>query len=75
MHHRGIEIDKNKAREITEALPIKNKKELQRLIGYLPFYRRFLSNLAGKLQPLSPCCETKGLRRVRVGGSALESVR
>lgn len=33
VHHRGIEIDKNKAREITEALPLKNKKELQRLIG------------------------------------------
>lgn len=30
VHHRGIEIDKNKAREITEALPLKNKKELER---------------------------------------------
>jgi hypothetical protein len=30
VHHRGIEIDKNKAREITEALPLKNKKEQER---------------------------------------------
>jgi len=54
-HHRGIEIDKNKARAITEAPPLKNKKELQRLIGQINFFRRFFSNLAGKLQPLSPC--------------------
>jgi len=57
VHHRGIEIDKNKARAITitEAPPLKNKKELQRLIGQINFFRRFFSNLAGKLQPLSPC--------------------
>jgi len=42
VHHLGIEIDKNKAREITEASPLKNKKELQRLVDQIHFLRRFL---------------------------------
>ncbi|KAL2501159.1 Uncharacterized protein Fot_35007 [Forsythia ovata] len=29
--------------------------------------------ISGKLQPWSPCCETKGLRRVRVGGTIILS--
>ncbi|CAL2230235.1 unnamed protein product [Prunus armeniaca] len=32
VHQRGIEIDKNKAKSIIEALPPRNKKELQRKI-------------------------------------------
>lgn len=34
-NHRGIEINQNKARAITEAPPPKTKKELQRLIGQI----------------------------------------
>ncbi|CAL2238067.1 unnamed protein product [Prunus armeniaca] len=36
VHQRGIEIDRNKAKSIIEALPPRNKKELQRKIQ--PFY-------------------------------------
>ena len=56
VRHRGMEIGKNKSREITEAPLLKNKKELQRLIGQMNLFRLSLSNLAGKLPPLSLCC-------------------
>ncbi|CAL2271628.1 unnamed protein product [Prunus armeniaca] len=53
VHQRGIEIDKNKAKSIIEALPPRNKKELQSLLGKINFLRRFISNSAGKIQPFS----------------------
>ncbi|CAL8174735.1 unnamed protein product [Prunus armeniaca] len=44
VRQRGIEIDKNKAKSIMEALPPRNKKELQSLLGKINFLRRFISN-------------------------------
>lgn len=37
VHQRGIEVDKNKAREMLEARPPQNKKELQSLINKINF--------------------------------------
>ncbi|XP_008223134.1 PREDICTED: uncharacterized protein LOC103322954 [Prunus mume] len=59
VHQRGIEIDKNKARSIIEALPPRNKKELQSLLGKINFLRRFISNSAGKIQPFSSLLRLK----------------
>ncbi|CAL2277882.1 unnamed protein product [Prunus armeniaca] len=39
VHQRGIEIDKNKAKSIIEALPPRNKKELQSLLGKINFFK------------------------------------
>ncbi|CAL8175362.1 unnamed protein product [Prunus armeniaca] len=54
VHQRGIEIDKNKAKSIIEALPPRNKKELQSLLGKINFLRRFISNYAGNSSPSPP---------------------
>ncbi|KAI5334573.1 hypothetical protein L3X38_024706 [Prunus dulcis] len=51
VRQRGIEIDKNKAKSIIEALPPRNKRELQSLLGKINFLRRFISNSAGNIQP------------------------
>ncbi|CAL2228365.1 unnamed protein product [Prunus armeniaca] len=59
VHQRGIEIDKNKAKSIVEALPPRNKKELQSLLGKINFLRRFISNSAGKIQPFSSLLRLK----------------
>ncbi|CAL2239431.1 unnamed protein product [Prunus armeniaca] len=59
VHQRGIEIDKNKAKSIIEALPPRNKKELQSLLGKINFLRRFISNYAGKIQPFSSLLRLK----------------
>ncbi|KAI5327367.1 hypothetical protein L3X38_026763 [Prunus dulcis] len=59
VHHRGIEVDKNKAKSIMEALPPRNKKELQSLLGKINFLRRFISNSAGKIQPFSSLLRVK----------------
>ncbi|BBN70569.1 hypothetical protein Prudu_1505S000100 [Prunus dulcis] len=41
------------AKSIMEALPPRNKRELQSLLGKINFLRRFISNSAGKIQPFS----------------------
>ncbi|CAL2240300.1 unnamed protein product [Prunus armeniaca] len=59
VHQRGVEINKNKAKSIIEALPPRNKKELQSLLGKINFLRRFKSNSAGKIQPFSSLLKLK----------------
>ncbi|KAI5338702.1 hypothetical protein L3X38_017974 [Prunus dulcis] len=59
VHQRGIEVDRNKAKSIIEALPPRNKKELQSLLGKINFLRIFISNYAGKIQPFSSLLRLK----------------
>ncbi|CAN6581722.1 unnamed protein product [Malus baccata var. baccata] len=59
VHQRGVEVDKNKSRAILESLPPTNKVQLQRLLGKINFLRRFIANLAGKIQPLTPLLRLK----------------
>ncbi|KAI5316192.1 hypothetical protein L3X38_045368 [Prunus dulcis] len=59
VHQRGVEVDRNKAKSIIEALPPRNKKELQSLLGKINFLRRFISNSAGKIQPFSSLLKLK----------------
>ncbi|KAI5328000.1 hypothetical protein L3X38_027396 [Prunus dulcis] len=56
---KGIGIDKNKAKSIIEALPPRNKTELQSLLGKINFLRRFISNSVGKIQPFSSLLRLK----------------
>ncbi|CAN6687461.1 unnamed protein product [Malus baccata var. baccata] len=59
VHQRGVEVDKNKARAIMESPSPTNKVQLQRLLGKINFLRRFIANLAGKIQPLTPLLRLK----------------
>lgn len=59
VHHKGIEVDKNKAKEIIDAPIPRNKKELQSLLEKINFLRRFIDNLARKVQPFSPLLKMK----------------
>ncbi|CAN6547007.1 unnamed protein product [Malus baccata var. baccata] len=56
---RGVEVDKNKSRAIMESPSPTNKVQLQRLLGKINFLRRFIANLAGKIQPLTPLLRLK----------------
>ncbi|CAN6684946.1 unnamed protein product [Malus baccata var. baccata] len=53
VHQRGVEVDKNKSWAIMESPSPTNKVQLQRLLGKINFLRRFITNLAGKIQPLT----------------------
>ncbi|KAM2994421.1 hypothetical protein FF2_046395 [Malus domestica] len=53
VHQRGVEIDKNKSRAIMKSPSFINKVQLQRLQGKINFLKRFIANLAGKIQPLT----------------------
>ncbi|CAN6691094.1 unnamed protein product [Malus baccata var. baccata] len=59
VHQRGVEVDKNKSREIMESHSPTNKVQLQRLLGKINFLRRFIANLEGKIQPLTPLLRLK----------------
>ncbi|CAN6704646.1 unnamed protein product [Malus baccata var. baccata] len=59
VHQRGVEVDKNKSRTIMESPSPTNKVQLQRLLGKINFLRRFIANLAGKIQPLTPLLRLK----------------
>ncbi|CAN6567189.1 unnamed protein product [Malus baccata var. baccata] len=56
---KGVEVDKNKSRAILESPPPTNKVQLQRLLGKINFLRRFIANLVGKIQPLTPLLRLK----------------
>ncbi|XP_028106068.1 uncharacterized protein LOC114305156 [Camellia sinensis] len=58
-HHKGIEVDANKAKAILEAKPLANKKELQNFLGKVNFLRRFIANLAKKTLAFSPLVKIK----------------
>ncbi|KAM0978136.1 hypothetical protein ACFX2C_014141 [Malus domestica] len=59
VHQRGVEVDKNKSRAIMESPSPINKVQLQRLLGKINFLRRFIANLTGKIQPLTPLLRLK----------------
>ncbi|CAN6583621.1 unnamed protein product [Malus baccata var. baccata] len=59
VHQRGVEVDKNKSRAIMESPSPTNKVQLQRLLGKINFLRRFIANLAGKIQSLTPLLRLK----------------
>ncbi|CAN6570975.1 unnamed protein product [Malus baccata var. baccata] len=59
VHQRGVEVDKNKARAIMESPSPTNKVQLQRLLGKINFLRRFIANLAGEIQALTPLLKLK----------------
>ncbi|XP_028094704.1 uncharacterized protein LOC114294752 [Camellia sinensis] len=59
VHHKGIEVDANKAKAILGARPPANKKELQSFLGKVNVLRRFIANLAKKTLAFSPLVKIK----------------
>jgi len=59
VHERGIEISQKTILAIDKVEAPTTKVELQSLIGKINFIRRFISNLSGKIQPLSSLLKLK----------------
>ncbi|CAL2255640.1 unnamed protein product [Prunus armeniaca] len=78
VHQRGIEVDKSKATAIMTAPPPKTKKDLQYFLGEVNFLRRFISNLARKIWPLTPLLKLKDTERFVWGAehqAALDDIK
>ncbi|CAL9024988.1 unnamed protein product, partial [Prunus brigantina] len=78
VHQRGIEVDKNKATAIMVAPPPRTKKELLSFLGKVNFLTRFISNLAGKIRPLTPLLKLKDTERFVWGAehqAALDDIK
>lgn len=59
VHKKGIEINQNKTKSIMGTRPPSTKEELQSLLGKINFLRRFILNLSGNTQALSPLLRLK----------------
>ncbi|KAM1944151.1 hypothetical protein ACFX15_012398 [Malus domestica] len=59
VHHRGIEVDENKARAIINAPPPTTKKQLQSLLSKITFLHRFIANSMGKMKVFSTLLKLK----------------
>jgi hypothetical protein len=51
VHERGIEIGLKSQEAVKIMVPPTTKKELQQLICKINFFRRFISNLSGRIEP------------------------
>jgi hypothetical protein len=59
VHEKGIEIDSKKVESIKRLQEPKCKWDVQELLGKVNYLRRFISNMAGKVQSLLPLIRLK----------------
>ncbi|KAK3538674.1 hypothetical protein QTP86_012137 [Hemibagrus guttatus] len=60
--HRGVEMDINKVRAVTEWSAPSTIRELQRFLGFANFYRRFIRNYSSVAAPLTSLLRGKPKR-------------
>jgi hypothetical protein len=54
IHEHGIEIDPDRIKSIRNVGPPTCKVEVQKFLGKVNYLRRFISNLAGKIDAFTP---------------------
>jgi hypothetical protein len=54
IHEHGIEIDPGQIKSIRNVVPPTCKVEVQKFLGKVNYLRRFISNLAGKIDAFTP---------------------
>ncbi|XP_051140140.1 uncharacterized protein LOC127257718 [Andrographis paniculata] len=59
VHEKGIEIDANKAKTVLTMRSPQSVKEVQSFLGNVNYLRRFISNAAGKLKPITKLLRNK----------------
>ena len=59
IHEHGVEIDPTKVESIRKLKEPTCKKDVQKLLGKINYLRRFISNLAGKIESFVPLLRLK----------------
>jgi hypothetical protein len=59
IHEHGIEIDHDRIKSIPNVGPPTSKVEVQKFLGKVNYLRRFISNLAGKIDAFTPILRLK----------------
>ena len=59
IHENGIEIDLDRIKSIRNVGPLTCKLEMQKFLGKVNYLRRFISNLAGKINAFTPILRLK----------------
>ena len=65
VHQRGIEVDQDKAKTISSAKALRNKKEIQKFFGHVNYLRRFISNMASKTKEFFGLVKLKDVEEFR----------
>ena len=74
IHEHGIEIDPDRIKSIRNVGPPTCKVEVQRFLGKVNYLRRFISNLAGKIDAFTPILRLKNDAEFTWGGRAAGSI-
>jgi hypothetical protein len=59
VHERGIQVDPKKVESIRKLAEPTCKKDVQKLLGKVNYLRRFISNLAGRVETFLPLVQLK----------------
>jgi hypothetical protein len=59
IHEHGIEIDPDRIKSIRNVGPLTCKVEVQKFLDKVNYLRRFISNLAGKIDAFTPILRLK----------------
>jgi hypothetical protein len=70
IHEHGIEVDPNQIRTIHNIRAPTSKLEMQKFLGKLNYLRRFISNLAEKVDAFTPILRLKDNANFTLGGRA-----
>ena len=68
IHENGIEIDPKKVEAIRNLEEPTCKRDVQKLLGKINYLRRFISNLAGKIESFVPLLRLKNEAEFTWGG-------
>jgi hypothetical protein len=80
VHEQGIQIDPKKVEAINKMEEPTCKRDVQKLLGKINYLRRFIANLAGKIDSFLPLLKLKHKEEFRWGGgteqrSALDKIK
>jgi hypothetical protein len=67
IHEHGIEIDPDQIKSIQNVGPPTCKLEVQKFLGKVNYLRRFISNLAGKIDAFTPILQLKNDAKFTMG--------
>jgi hypothetical protein len=74
IHEHGIEIDPDRIKSIQNVGPPTCKVKVQKFLGKVNYLRRFISNLAGKIDAFTPILRLKNDAEFAWGGRAAGSI-
>ena len=75
IHDKAIEVDPKRIEKIKKVKAPTCKKDLQKFLGKVNYFRRFIANLSGKIIPFTPILKLKDESEFTWGQSSKKPLR